>query len=397
MSRKLYLDNAATTRTKKEVIDEMMQYFDVLYGNPSSQLYELGRKSKEAIEKARKTLADFLNADEKEIYFTAGGTESDNWALKGVAFANLNKGKNHIITTKIEHHAILHTCEYLEKFGIETTYLDVDRYGLIDLDQLKESIRPETMLISVMFANNEIGTIQPIEEIGEIAKEHGILFHVDAVQALGSVRIDVNKLHIDLMSMSAHKLGGPKGIGGMYIRKGTRIDNFIHGGGQERGRRAGTEGVQNIVGFGKAVEIAARNFDNRIERLTGLRNRLIEGIKNNIPDVVLNGHPTRRLANNVNFSFKYVEGESILLLLDMEGIAASSGSACTSGSLDPSHVLLATGLDHGTAHGSIRFTLSEEIKEEDIDYTVETMKKIIAKLRAMSPIKNDEDLRFCDS
>jgi cysteine desulfurase len=388
MSRKLYLDNAATTRTKKEVIDEMMQYFDVLYGNPSSQLYELGRKSKEAIEKARKTLADFLNADEKEIYFTAGGTESDNWALKGVAFANLNKGKNHIITTKIEHHAILHTCEYLEKFGIETTYLDVDRYGLIDLDQLKESIRPETMLISVMFANNEIGTIQPIEEIGEIAKEHGILFHVDAVQALGSVRIDVNKLHIDLMSMSAHKLGGPKGIGGMYIRKGTRIDNFIHGGGQERGRRAGTEGVQNIVGFGKAVEIAARNFDNRIERLTGLRNRLIEGIKNNIP-----GHPTRRLANNVNFSFKYVEGESILLLLDMEGIAASSGSACTSGSLDPSHVLLATGLDHGTAHGSIRFTLSEEIKEEDIDYTVETMKKIIAKLRAMSPIKNDEDLK----
>lgn len=393
MSRKLYLDNAATTRTKKEVIDEMMQYFDVLYGNPSSQLYELGRKSKEAIEKARKTLADFLNADEKEIYFTAGGTESDNWALKGVAFANLNKGKNHIITTKIEHHAILHTCEYLEKFGIETTYLDVDRYGLIDLDQLKESIRPETMLISVMLANNEIGTIQPIEEIGEIAKEHGILFHVDAVQALGSVRIDVNKLHIDLMSMSAHKLGGPKGIGGMYIRKGTRIDNFIHGGGQERGRRAGTEGVQNIVGFGKAVEIAARNFDNRIERLTGLRNRLIEGIKNNIPDVVLNGHPTRRLANNVNFSFKYVEGESILLLLDMEGIAASSGSACTSGSLDPSHVLLATGLDHGTAHGSIRFTLSEEIKEEDIDYTVETMKKIIAKLRAMSPIKNDEDLK----
>lgn len=393
MSRKLYLDNAATTRTKKEVIDEMMQYFDVLYGNPSSQLYELGRKSKEAIEKARKTLADFLNADEKEIYFTAGGTESDNWALKGVAFANLNKGKNHIITTKIEHHAILHTCEYLEKFGIETTYLDVDRYGLIDLDQLKESIRPETMLISAMFANNEIGTIQPIEEIGEIAKEHGILFHVDAVQALGSVRIDVNKLHIDLMSMSAHKLGGPKGIGGMYIRKGTRIDNFIHGGGQERGRRAGTEGVQNIVGFGKAVEIAARNFDNRIERLTGLRNRLIEGIKNNIPDVVLNGHPTRRLANNVNFSFKYVEGESILLLLDMEGIAASSGSACTSGSLDPSHVLLATGLDHGTAHGSIRFTLSEEIKEEDIDYTVETMKKIIAKLRAMSPIKNDEDLK----
>ena len=246
MNKKLYLDNAATTRVKKEVINEMSQYFDELYGNPSSQLYELGRKSKEAIEKARKTLADFLNAEEKEIYFTASGTESDNWALKGVAFANFNKGKNHIITTKIEHHAILHTCEYLEKFGIETTYLDVDRYGLIDLEQLKESIRPETMLISVMFANNEIGTIQPIEEIGEIAKEHGILFHVDAVQALGSVKIDVNKQHIDLLSMSAHKIGGPKGIGGMFIRKGTRIDNFVHGGGQERGRRAGTEGVQNI-------------------------------------------------------------------------------------------------------------------------------------------------------
>lgn len=393
MSKKLYLDNAATTRVRKEVIDEMSRYFDELYGNPSSQLYELGRKSKEAIEKARKTLADFLNAEEKEIYFTASGSESDNWALKGVAFANLNKGKNHIITTKIEHHAILHTCEYLEKFGVETTYLDVDRYGRIDLEQLKESIRPETMLISVMFANNEIGTIQPIEKIGEIAKEHGILFHVDGVQALGSVKIDVNKQHIDLLSMSAHKIRGPKGIGGMFIRKGTRIDNFVHGGGQERGRRAGTEGVQNIVGFGKAVELASQDFNHHIERLTVLRNRLIEGIKNNIPDVVLNGHPTERLPNNVNFSYKFVEGESILLLLDMEGISASSGSACTSGSLDPSHVLLATGLDHGTAHGSIRFTISEEITEEDIDFTIETMKKIIDRLRAMSPIKNDEDLK----
>lgn len=392
MSRKLYLDNAATKRVKKEVIDEMGKYFDELYGNPSSQLYELGRKSKEAIEKSRKIVADFLNAEEKEIYFTAGGTESDNWALKGVAFANFNKGKNHIITTKIEHHAIIHTCEYLEKFGIETTYLDVDRYGLIDLEKLKEAIRPETMLISIMFANNEIGTIQHIEEIGEIAKDNGVLFHVDAVQALGSVKIDVKKQHIDLMSMSAHKISGPKGIGALYIKKGTKIDTFIHGGGQERGRRAGTEGVQNIVGFGKAVEIAARDFNNN-EKLIALRNRLIEGIKNNIPDVVLNGHPTQRLPNNVNFSYKYVEGESILLLLDMEGIAASSGSACTSGSLDPSHVLLATGLDHGTAHGSIRFTLSEEITEEDIDFVVETMKKIITKLRAMSPIKNDEDLK----
>lgn len=392
MSKKLYLDNAATTKVKKEVIEEMRKYFDEMYGNPSSQLYELGRKSKEAIENARKTIADFINADEKEIYFTAGGSESDNWALKGTAFANLNKGKNHIITTKIEHHAILHTCEYLEKFGVKTTYLNVDKYGMIDLDELKEAIRPETMIISVMFANNEIGTIQPIEQIGEIAKEHGVLFHVDAVQALGSVKIDVKKQNIDLLSMSAHKLGGPKGIGGMFIRKGVKIDNFVHGGGQERGKRAGTEGVQNIVGFGKAVEIASRNFDQYVERLTQMRNKLIEGIKLNIPDVILNGHPTMRLPNNVNFSYKYVEGEAILLLLDMDGIAASSGSACTSGSLDPSHVLLATGLDHGTAHGSIRFTLSEEITEEDINYTVESMKNIIARLRAMSPIKNDQDL-----
>lgn len=392
MSKKLYLDNAATTRVKKEVIDEMQKYFDEFYGNPSSQLYELGRKSKEAVENTRKTVADFINAEEKEIYFTASGSESDNWALKGIAFANLNKGKNHIITTKIEHHAILHTCEYLEKFGIETTYLNVDKYGLIDLEELKRAIRPETMLISIMFANNEIGTIQPIEQIGEIAKEYEITFHVDAVQAMGAVKIDVKKQHIDLLSMSAHKLGGPKGIGGMFIRKGVKIDNFVHGGGQERGKRAGTEGVQNIVGFGKAVEIAKRDFDQYVERTTVLRDRFIEGIKNNIPDVILNGHPTKRLPNNVNFSYKYVEGESILLLLDMDGIAASSGSACTSGSLDPSHVLLATGLDHGTAHGSIRFTLSPEITEEDIDFVIETMRNIIERLRAMSPIKNDEDL-----
>lgn len=392
MSKKLYLDNAATTRVRKEVLEEMQKYFDEGYGNPSSQLYELGRKSKEAIEKARKLVADFINAEEREIYFTGGGSESDNWALKGTAFANLNKGKNHIITTKIEHHAILHTCEYLEKFGIQTTYLDVDKYGMIDLEELKEAIRPETMLISIMFANNEIGTIQPIEQIGEIAKEHKITFHVDAVQAMGAVKIDVKKQNIDLLSMSAHKLGGPKGVGGMYIRKGVKIDNLIHGGGQERGKRAGTEGVQNIVGFGKAVELAQRDFEKHNERLTELRDMLIEKIKNNIPEVILNGHPTMRLPNNVNFSYKYVEGESILLLLDMEGIAASSGSACTSGSLDPSHVLLATGLDHGTAHGSIRFTLSEEITEEDIDFVVNTMKNIIEKLRKMSPIKNDKDL-----
>lgn len=385
MSRKIYLDNAATTKVRKEVIEEMRNYFDEMYGNPSSAIYELGRRSKEAIENARNTIAKFLNADEKEIYFTAGGTESDNWAIKGVAFANKNKG-NHIITTKIEHHAILHTCEYLEKFGFETTYLDVDQNGMIDLEQLKNSIRPETILISVMFANNEIGTIQPIEKIGEIAKENEIIFHTDAVQALGGVKIDVKKQHIDLMSMSSHKVGGPKGIGAMYIRKGVKIDNFIHGGGQERGKRAGTEGVQNIVGFGKAVELANEDFNQHVEKLTAIRNKLMEGIKKNIPDVILNGHPTMRLPNNVNFSYKYVEGESILLLLDMEGISASSGSACTSGSLDPSHVLLATGLDHGTAHGSIRFTISEETTEDDIDFVIETMKNIIVKLRAISPL-----------
>jgi cysteine desulfurase len=388
MNRKIYLDNAATTRVKKEVIEEMRSYFDEMYGNPSSGIYELGRRSKEAVENARKIVADFINADEKELYFTAGGSESDNWAIKGVAFANKNKG-NHIITTKIEHHAVLHTCEYLEKFGFETTYLDVDEFGMIDLEQLKNSIRPETILISVMFANNEIGTIQPIEKIGEIAKEHNIIFHTDAVQALGAVKIDVKKQHIDLMSMSAHKLGGPKGIGGMYIKKGIKIDNLIHGGGQERGKRAGTEGVQNIVGFGKAVELANKNFETHVEKLTVTRNKLMEGIKNNISDVVLNGHPTMRLPNNVNFSYKYVEGESILLLLDMDGIAASSGSACTSGSLDPSHVLLATGLDHGTAHGSIRFTISEETTDEDIKFVIETMKTIIEKLRAISPLKKD--------
>jgi cysteine desulfurase len=388
MNRKIYLDNAATTKVKKEVIEEMKSYFDEMYGNPSSGIYELGRKSKEAVENARKTVADFINADEKELYFTAGGSESDNWAIKGVAFANKDKG-NHIITTKIEHHAVLHTCEYLEKFGFETTYLDVDEYGMIDLEQLKNSIKPETILISIMYANNEIGTIQPIEKIGEIAKEHNIVFHTDAVQALGAVRIDVKKQHIDLMSMSAHKLGGPKGIGGMYIKKGVKIDNLIHGGGQERGKRAGTEGVQNIVGFGKAVEMASKNFDQYVSELTKTRNKLMEGIKNNIPDVVLNGHPTMRLPNNVNFSYKYVEGESILLLLDMDGIAASSGSACTSGSLDPSHVLLATGLDHGTAHGSIRFTISEETTDEDIEYVIKTMKSIIEKLRAISPLKKN--------
>ena len=385
MNKKIYFDNAATTMVRKEVVDEMIKYLTEYYGNPSSGIYEIGRKSKEAIDNARKTIASFINADENEFYFTAGGTESDNWAIKGVAFANQNKGK-HIITTKIEHHAVLHTCEYLEKFGFETTYLNVDKYGMIDLEELKNSIRPDTILISVMYANNEIGTIQPIEEIGKIAREHKIIFHTDAVQALGGVRIDVKKQNIDLMSMSAHKVHGPKGIGGMYIRKGVKIDNFIHGGAQERKRRAGTESVQNIVGFGKAVELLNTEFDEKVTRLSSLRDRLINGIKSNIEDVVLNGHPTMRLPNNVNFSYKFIEGESILLWLDMEGISASSGSACTSGSLDPSHVLLATGLDHGTAHGSIRFTIGDDTTEEDIDFVIATMKEIVQKLRNMSPL-----------
>jgi len=385
MNKKIYFDNAATTMVKKEVVDEMIKYLSEYYGNPSSGIYDIGRKSKEAIDKARKIVSSFINADENELYFTSGGTESDNWAIKGVAFANQNKGK-HIITTKIEHHAVLHTCEYLEKFGFETTYLDVDKYGMIDLENLKNSIRPDTILISIMYANNEIGTIQPIEEIGKIAREHNIIFHTDAVQALGGVRIDVKKQNIDLMSMSAHKVHGPKGVGGMYIRKGVKIDNFMHGGAQERRRRAGTESVQNIVGFAKAIELMGVDFNDKISKLTNLRDRFINGIQNNIEDVVLNGHPTMRLPNNVNFSYKYIEGESILLWLDMEGISASSGSACTSGSLDPSHVLLATGLDHGTAHGSIRFTIGDETTEEEVDFVIDKMKHIVQKLRDMSPL-----------
>lgn len=385
MNKKIYFDNAATTMVKKEVVDEMIKYLSEYYGNPSSGIYDIGRKSKEAIDKARKIVSSFINADENELYFTSGGTESDNWAIKGVAFANQNKGK-HIITTKIEHHAVLHTCEYLEKFGFETTYLDVDKYGMIDLENLKNSIRPDTILISIMYANNEIGTIQPIEEIGKMAREHNIIFHTDAVQALGGVRIDVKKQNIDLMSMSAHKVHGPKGVGAMYIRKGVKIDNFIHGGAQERRRRAGTESVQNIVGFAKAIELMGVDFNDKISKLTNLRDRFINGIQNNIEDVVLNGHPTMRLPNNVNFSYKYIEGESILLWLDMEGISASSGSACTSGSLDPSHVLLATGLDHGTAHGSIRFTIGDETTEEEVDFVIDKMKHIVQKLRDMSPL-----------
>jgi len=378
------MDNAATTRVKQEVLEEMLPYFSEYYGNPSS-IYSLGGKSKNAIEIARERVAKAINADPKEIYFTAGGSEADNWAIKGVAFANRNKG-NHIITSKIEHHAVLHTCEYLEKQGFRVTYLDVDEYGFVNLEQLRNSITDDTILITIMFANNEIGTIQPIKEIGQIAKEHGIYFHTDAVQAVGHVKIDVNELNIDLLSMASHKFHGPKGVGALYVRKGVKIDSLIAGGGQERNRRAGTENVPGIVGMGKAIELAYEHLDENNEKLIRLRDRLIKKVFENIDHVRLNGHPTKRLPGNVNLCFEYIEGESLLLSLDMEGIAASSGSACTSGSLDPSHVLLAIGLPHEIAHGSLRLTLGDFNTEEEVDYVVEKLTEIVARLRAMSPL-----------
>lgn len=384
MSKYIYMDNAATTAVKEEVLEEMLPYFTEKYGNPSS-VYSLGTKSRVAVEEAREKIAKVLNAQSKEIYFTAGGSESDNWALKGVVYNNQNKG-NHIITSKIEHHAVLHACEYLEKKGFEVTYLDVDEDGIVDLQQLKDSIKDETVLISIMFANNEIGTIQPIKEIGEIAKEHNVLFHTDAVQAIGNSRIDVEELNIDLLSMSAHKFHGPKGIGVLYIKNGVKIDPLIIGGGQERRKRAGTENVPAIVGMGKAIELAYENLDTHVEKLKDLREYLIEQIEENFDHIRLNGHRTKRLAGNVNYSFEFIEGESLLLSLDMVGIAGSSGSACTSGSLDPSHVLLAIGLSHEIAHGSLRLSLSEENTKEDIDYVVENLKKIVQRLRDMSPL-----------
>lgn len=384
MAKYIYMDNAATTPMKKEVLDEMIPYFSEKYGNPSS-VYSLGRTSKRAVEDARQKLAKTFGANEREIFFTGGGSEADNWAIKGIAFGNKQKG-NHIITTKIEHHAILHTCEYLQKNGFEVTYLDVDEYGLIDLKELKNAITDRTILISVMFANNEIGTIQPIKEIGKIAKEHNIYFHTDAVQAIGHVKIDVDELNIDLLSLSAHKFYGPKGIGALFIRQGVKIDSLISGGAQERNRRAGTENVPAIVGLGKAIELAYENLDEHNERLTNLRDSLIAKIKSNIPYVRLNGHPTQRLPGNVNFCFRFIEGESLLLSLDMEGIAGSSGSACTSGSLDPSHVLLAIGLPHEIAHGSLRLSLGDFNTEEELDYVVEKLIKIVDRLRQMSPL-----------
>lgn len=384
MDRYIYMDNAATTRVKQEVLEEMLPYFTENYGNPSS-IYTLGSKSKNAIEIARERVAKAINADPKEIFFTAGGSEADNWAIKGVAFANRNRG-NHIITSKIEHHAVLHTCEYLEKQGFKVTYLDVDEYGVVDLEQLKNSITEDTILITIMFANNEIGTIQPIKEIGQIAKEHGVYFHTDAVQAVGHVKIDVDELNIDLLSMAAHKFYGPKGVGALYVRKGVKIDPLIAGGGQERNRRAGTENVPGIVGMGKAIELAYEHLEENNERLIRLRDKLIKKVFENIDHVRLNGHPTNRLPGNVNLCFEFIEGESMLLSLDMEGIAASSGSACTSGSLDPSHVLLAIGLPHELAHGSLRLTLGDFNTEEEVDYVVEKLTEIVARLRAMSPL-----------
>ncbi|MCD8098212.1 MAG: cysteine desulfurase NifS [Lachnospiraceae bacterium] len=385
--RLIYLDNAATTKTAPEVVEAMLPYFTELYGNPSS-VYNFSQKSKETITKAREQIAATLGAQPEEIYFTGSGTEADNWALKATAEAYRSKG-NHIITTKIEHHAILHTGQWLEKHGFEVTWLDVDEFGVVKLDELKKAIRPTTILISVMFANNEIGTVQPIQEIGEIAKEHGILFHTDAVQAFGQLPINVDELHIDMLSSSAHKLNGPKGVGFLYIRKGVKIRSFVHGGAQERKRRAGTENVPGIVGYGAAAERAARTMKERTDKERELRDYLINRVLKEVPYTRLNGHRTKRLPNNANFSFQFVEGESLLIMLDMDGICGSSGSACTSGSLDPSHVLLAIGLPHEIAHGSLRLTLSEEITREDIDYVVESIKKIVEHLRSMSPLYED--------
>lgn len=384
MMKQVYMDNAATTPVKPEVLEVMLPYFTEKYANPSP-IYGIAHENKQAVEKARTQIASVLNAESKEIYFTVGGTESDNWAIKGVAFANRSKG-NHIITSKIEHHAVLHTCQYLEKQGFDVTYLDVDEYGFVRPEDLKNAITDQTILISIMYANNEIGTIEPIEELAAIAKEHKILFHTDAVQAMGNVRIDVKKLGIDLLSMSAHKFNGPKGMGVLFIKNGVKIDNLLHGGGQERRRRAGTENVPGIVGMGKAIELAYENFDEHQKKLSEIRDSLIGRLLKEIPHSRLNGHPQKRLPGNVNISFEFIEGESILLLLDMDGIAAASGSACNSDSLDPSHVLLAIGLPHELAHGSLRLSIGDFNDISEVDYVVEKVKHIVQRLRNLSPL-----------
>lgn len=383
-----YMDYSATTYVKPEVLDAMMPFFTEKFGNPSS-FYGISRETKMAVDNARAQVAKSINCDPNEVYFTGGGSEADNWAIKGIATAHMKKG-NHIITTKIEHHAVLHTCEFLEKFGFEVTYLDVNEEGFIDLKQLESAITDKTILVSIMFANNEIGTIQPIKEIGAICREKKVLFHTDAVQAIGSVPVDVKEMNIDLLSLAGHKLYGPKGIGALYIRKGVRIDNLIHGGGQERGRRAGTENIPGVVGLGKAIEIATESIEENRARLTVLRDKLIDGILKRIPYARLNGpRGDKRLPGNSNISFEFIEGESILLSLDFEGICASSGSACTSGSLDPSHVLLAIGLPHEKAHGSLRTTLGAASTEEDVEKLLNELPPIIERLRNMSPLWYD--------
>ena len=387
MEKMIYLDNAATTKTRPEVVEAMLPYFTEFYGNPSS-VYTFSAKSKEAVTKAREIIADSLGVKSNEIYFTAGGSEADNWALVAAAEAYEAKGK-HIITSKIEHHAILHTCEYLEKRGYEVTYLDVDENGVVKLDELKKAIRTDTILISIRFANNEIGTIEPIKEIGAIAKEHGILFHTDAVQAYGHVPISADEYNIDMLSASGHKINGPKGIGFLYIRKGVKIRSFIHGGAQERRRRAGTENVSGIVGFGKAVQLAMDEMEERTKKEVEMREYLMEKVLREVPFTRINGSRTSRLPNNINFAFQFIEGESLLIKLDMAGICGSSGSACTSGSLDPSHVLLAIGLPHEIAHGSLRLTLSEENTMEEMDITADKIKEIVAYLRELSPLYED--------
>ena len=387
MKKIIYLDNAATTQVDPKVLEAMLPFFTEYYGNPSA-VYSFAETAKKAVEDAREKLAELIHAKKDEIYFTGGGSESDNWALKATAEAYGNKGK-HIITSKIEHHAILHTCEWLEKHGFEVTYLDVDEKGLVSPEELEKAIRPDTILISIMAANNEIGTIEPLAEIGEIAHKHGILFHTDAVQAFGHIPLDVDAMHIDMLSASGHKINGPKGIGLLYIRKGVKIRSFIHGGAQERQRRAGTHNVPGIVGFGKAAELALANMDERIKYETELRDYLIKRVSSEIPYTRVNGDLEKRLPNNANFCFRFIEGESMLILLDQNGICGSSGSACTSGSLDPSHVLLAIGLPHEIAHGSLRLSLSEKTTKEDIDFTIDELKKIIERLRNMSPLYED--------
>ena len=387
MSKVIYLDNAATTQVLPEVLDEMLPYFTENYGNPSA-IYTFAGSALKGVDVAREQIANLIGAKPEEIYFTGGGSESDNWALKATAEMYGSKGK-HIITSTIEHHAILHTCEWLEKQGFEITYVPVDENGFVKLDELEAAIRPDTILISIMAANNEIGTIQPLKEIGEIARKHDVLFHTDAVQAFAHIPINVDEMNIDMLSASGHKIHGPKGIGVMYIRKGVKIRSFIHGGAQERKRRAGTHNVPGIVGMGKAAQLAGDNMEENMKKVSELRDYLINRVMNEIPYTKLNGDPVKRLPNNANFCFRFIEGESMLILLDQKGICGSSGSACTSGSLDPSHVLLAIGLPHEIAHGSLRLSLSEATTKEDIDYTVDNLKTIIERLRGMSPLYED--------